>query len=106
MTDDNLPDEMPDVAYLTPRGSGTISGVYVDLPCGDEERGEHKYHHTRQYTGLERDVERLHDYNTHLVNENERLRAALDLAYKMHCDPCNMPEKDIQQIEQALKETT
>lgn len=105
MPDDNLPDEI------------YIVGKSIDQHADFEDHNcmwSHKpswnectkYHHTRQYTGLERDVERLHDYNTHLVNENERLRAALDLAYKMHCDPCNMPEKDIQQIEQALKETT
>lgn len=40
MTEDN---KMPDYLYATPRGSGTMSGVYVDYPCGDEPRGEHPY---------------------------------------------------------------
>ena len=51
--------EMPDEIYATPRGSGTISGVYVDMPMGDEERGEHKYHHDRVVTTLEERTARL-----------------------------------------------
>jgi len=34
---------MPEEIWATPKGSGTLSGVYVDMPLGDEPRGEHKY---------------------------------------------------------------
>lgn len=36
-------DKMPGKIWATPRGSGTISGIYVDMPLGDEDRGEHEY---------------------------------------------------------------
>jgi hypothetical protein len=39
----SMTDTMPDEIYVTPRGSGTCSGIYVDIPLGDEPRGEHKY---------------------------------------------------------------
>ena len=52
---------MPDEIYATPRGSGTMSGVYVDIPIGDEERGEHKYHHERVVTDLQERNARLVD---------------------------------------------
>lgn len=58
------PEIMPGEAFLTPRGTGTISGIWVDLPCGDEPRGEHSY--TRS------------DIHTELKAENERLTAALE----------------------------
>lgn len=31
-----MSDAMPDQLYACPRGSGTASGVWTDLPCGDE----------------------------------------------------------------------
>lgn len=43
MTTTDKREQMPDEAYLTPRGSGTVSGIYVDYPCGDEPRGEEPY---------------------------------------------------------------
>ena len=32
-------DVMPDIIYATPRGSGTLSGVYVDIPLGSGAEG-------------------------------------------------------------------
>ena len=50
---------MPDEIYATPGGSGTMSGVYDDMPIGDEERGEHKYYHERVVTDLQERNARL-----------------------------------------------
>lgn len=36
-------DKMPDEIFATARGSGTVSGVWVDIALGDEPRGEHRY---------------------------------------------------------------
>lgn len=49
---------MPSVIYATPRGSGTLSGVYVDIPLGDEPRGEHKYIKPNKATWIGEHVER------------------------------------------------
>jgi len=38
-----MKEKMPNKIYVTPRGSGTVSGIYVDYPLGDEDRGEHEY---------------------------------------------------------------
>lgn len=43
---------MPNKIYATPRGSGTISGIYVDMPMGDEPRGEHEYIRADNYEKL------------------------------------------------------
>jgi hypothetical protein len=34
---------MPEKIYVTPRGSGTVSGIWVDMKMDDEERGEYEY---------------------------------------------------------------
>lgn len=59
-------DAMPVTIFATPRGSGTCSGIYVDLALGDEERGEHSYTLTTKldelqsrYDELERHADKL-----------------------------------------------
>lgn len=36
-------EKMPEKIYATPRGSGTVSGVWTDMKMDDEERGEYEY---------------------------------------------------------------
>jgi hypothetical protein len=65
--------DMPETIYATPRGSGTMSGVYVDFPLGDEPRGEHKYHRHDKYEALKQSHDRLVAIlkNIHHYSESE-----------------------------------
>lgn len=40
---EKTPEKMPAKIYATPRGSGTVSGVWTDMKMDDEPRGEYEY---------------------------------------------------------------
>ena len=54
-----MSDEMPDKIWATPKGSGTMSGVYVDSPYGDEPRGEYEYIRADLYESVKAERDEL-----------------------------------------------
>jgi hypothetical protein len=106
VTDDNL----PDYVWITGRYvcyEGDMYQTGKGLEPVSEKNGHTKYHHTRQYTGLEREIERLHQALSH-SNDVLRYYETKDGGHEAYCqrveNEAALKEADI--ARQALKETT